>query len=198
MLADSNSIEVRYTCDLLAAQLAAFGPQPIRIATKRLDLALALARRLAWQSQPLLVECRTLRDVIHQQLDLEVGLVGEVHHSLAVFPFSIEEGLRPTGEQTLLVACRNGLSYKNLIYPGAVRSTVFGTIGRLRPAYSMRPICALYPPSFIGHWLLALLLGKLSAPLHFRLGQQALDRLIDWGPLWPLSYIVLLAGDYAG
>jgi hypothetical protein len=196
-MVDPVSIEVQAGCDLLAYHIAKAQPAAIRIATHSAELALAMARRLYPLRCQLLVENAAISTLLNKKLGIESELASAHNAEAAVFPFSLEAGLRPQGEALVVAACRNSLSYKSVRYPGSLRHTIFATINALRPAYHVQPVGSLYAPPFVAWWLLAALVGRWSAPGYFGWRQQAFDRLIHYGPLWALSYVVLLRGQYA-
>ncbi len=197
---DPRSTEIRYTLDLMAYYLQAMRPRRVRIASRSGEIVKAVVRRLGGMEVSLLVETPGMQALIRDSLGLELRVFepGTGSADVALFPFSLEEGLRPAGEPAIVVASRNALSYKSLLYPGKVRKTVWGEMAKLRPDYKLEPVCGLYPPQFVLLWALAKGVERLDSAWYFRLEDRAMRRLVEFGPLWRLSYIVLLVGRLAG
>jgi hypothetical protein len=199
MHANPYSIEVRYALDLAAQQAAALRPASLRIATGSAEAAVAVARRMRHTPAELRVETPAIQQALAARLGLASTTLAEQRApaALALFPFSLEDGWRPAGEQAIVAASRNSLSYKSLLYPGRSGANIFSTLAQLRPSYGARPVAALYSPAFVGWWGISRLAGAIDPALFFSLEDRALRRLVSYGPLWFLSYIVIVVGCHA-
>jgi hypothetical protein len=193
-----HSNEIRYTLGLMMYHLHAARPRSIRIASHSPEMVKSVVRHLCYEDVALAVENSSLQATVAESLGVQVGVVGQAARAdAALFPFSLEEGLRPAGERVLVAACTNGLSYKSLRYPLSVRKTALGTITQLKPTYRLRPVAGLYSPDFIARLALAKLFERWDSARYFRLEERAMRRLIETGPLWRLSYLVVFTGQYA-
>jgi hypothetical protein len=194
------SNELRYTLDLMVYALQAAEPRSLRIASGAEETVKAVVRRLGVPQIPVVVQTPQLRAKVRDSLGVHMGVFDSSAEpaDAALFPFSLDEQLRPVGERFVVVACENALSYKPLLYPGQVRGTVFRQMELLRPGYDVEPVGGLYAPGFIALWSLAALARRLDSAWYFRLQDCAMRRLIDRGPLWRVSYLVVFAGRAAG
>ena len=136
-------------------------PRRLRIAAQSGDWALAAVPYLPCDETTICVDTRPIQAMLAAQ-----GLHSELSDpsrpaDAAIFPFSLEEGVRPAGERSIVAACYNALSYKTLLHPRQARGTIFGKISALRPTYALQPIASLFSPSFI----LRLSLAKAIEPM---------------------------------
>ena len=193
------STENKYTLDLLSHYVYIIHPNRVRIATDSVEMAKSIARRLFCESYELLVENSQIQEAIFEGLGIRtlVRRSNSTPADAAVFPFSFPDRLQPEKEPAIIVACLNAFSYKNLIYPGIVKNTVYTTLSKLTADYTVSSISSLYSPQFIFWWTLAKLVENLNSACYFRLEDLAMQRIIHFGPLWRFSYIVVFTGQIA-
>ncbi|WP_129672184.1 hypothetical protein [Candidatus Chloroploca sp. Khr17] len=196
MVANPYSNEVRYSLGLMLHHLDAARPRRVRLATHCVEMARSAARFLCHSQLTLEVESATIRDALGEipKVAAEVRDPQRSPADAALFPFSLEEGLRPAGEPLLVAASYNGLSYKRLLYPRQRRPGIFATMAALRPAYCTQPLAGLYSPRFILGLALAKMLEGRDSARYFAQEDRTMRRLIDTGPLWRFSYIVIFTG----
>jgi hypothetical protein len=144
----------------------------------------------------ILVESPEIQSAVAGSLGVEVKIAkpGGPVADAALFPFSLEEGMQPDGERTIVAGCYNALSYKSLLYPLSTQGVVFGKLGRLKPGYHLSPMAALYSPRFILWLTLAKLLERWDSAWYFRLEDRAMRHFIETGAMWRFSYIVVFTG----
>jgi hypothetical protein len=193
---DPYSTEVRYTLDFMMYCLQALQPNSVRIASLSVEVVKAAVRRLCYEQVCLLVENSEIQKAIRDDLGVETNVFDRrsARGDVAIFPFSLDEGLRPAGEPAVVAACENALSYKSILYPKSTRQTIFRQMSALRSAYRLRPIAGLYSPQCMLQWAIAKGVERLSSAWWFRWADRSMDHLIGFGPLWRLSYIVVLVG----
>ena len=194
--ADPYSTEVRYSLDLMAMYAQAAQPRRARIASRSKEIVRAFVRRLAFAGIELTVDGSEVQADVREAFGVETALSdsGIDEADVALFPFSLEEGVELRGEPRLVVACRNALSYKSLLYPGKVRQTAHRQVAELRPEYRLSPVAYLYPPRFVFWWALAKAVERLDSSWYFMLEDRAMRRLVGRGLAWHLSYVVLFHG----
>lgn len=192
-----HSIETRYTLGLMAYHLSLSRPTRVRIASCSTEMAKAALRSLCSDRWSFVVESPEIKAAVADTLGLtvEVAEPGSKPADAALFPFSIEEGAVPAGEQTIVVACRNSLSYKSIAYPRSIRGTASERLAALRKDYRLRPVAGLYSPNFILLLSLAKIAERFDSSWYFRLEDRAMARLITQGFMWRFSYIVVAAGQ---
>ena len=195
-----HSNEVRYTLGVMAYQLSLAQPESVRIASHSTEIVKSVMRYLCCDQVSIRVESPEIQAAIVDAFGrrVEVTEPGCAPADAALFPLSLEEGAQPAGEATIVVACRNSLSYKSILHPGATHGTAFGIPTRLRRAYDLRPVAGLYSPQFVLWLALAKIVERWSSAWYFRLEDRAMSRLITSGAMWRLSYIVVAAGPSAG
>jgi hypothetical protein len=192
---------MRYSLDLLMTKLFMItSPGSIRIASNSLEIVKAVVRRLAYHDYFLIVENQAIQKEILGTFGIQTHILESYPHAadVAVFPFSLEEGCKALREPVILTVCHNAFSYKSLLYPRSIRWTVYNEIAKLKADYEIEPYASLYSPRFILRWSLAKAVERLRSSWFFRLEDVAMRRLIDFSPLWRLSYIVVLAGRLSG
>jgi len=193
------SSEIRYTLGMMAYHLSLARPSSVRIASQSSELVKSVIRYLCYEPSSILVETRAIQTDVAHSLGIMVGVVSDdtIVADTAMFPFSLEEGMQPAGEQTIIAACYNAISYKSLLYPLSKKETIFRQLAGLRPGYQIRPTASLYSPRFILWQALAKLVEHWNSALYFQLEDRAMRQFIESGPLWRLSYIVILTGRRA-
>lgn len=196
---NAYSTEVRYTLGMMSYYVHSMRPRSVRIATRSAEMAISAVRYLANARLDLIVESVEIQRIIADMFDVAVHVSDRSSEpaDLGLFPFSIGEGVAPSGESAIIVAAYNALSYKSLLYPRAVRGTIFGKLMQLRPNYRMDHVVGLYAPSFFFWLTLAKLAERFRSDWYFRLEDIAMRRLIHYGPMWRASYIVVAAGKKA-
>src|SRR5262245_19676973 len=197
MPVDPLSLDVRYPLAQAGMWLQSRQPSRLRIAAQSGDLALAAVPYLPCDAATICVDTRPIQAMLAAQgLDVELSDPSRPADA-AIFPFSLEEGVRPAGERSIVAACFNALSYRSLLHPRQTRGTIFGKISTLRPMYAVKPIASLFSPSFIARLALAKAIEPLSSKGYFILEDAAMRRLVTRGPAWRMSYVVVLAGTRA-
>jgi hypothetical protein len=199
MQANPHSAEIRYSLGLAGSYLAVTNPARVRIASNSIPLVQAVVRHLCYSPFSLAVDHPSIQSALRDSLGVETTITNSEHEpaDAALFPFSLQEGVRPAGEKTLVVLAENALSYKSLICPGKVRGTVFSELAGLRGHYRMQPVAGLYTPNFIFWWTLAKALERIDSARYFRFEDRAMNRLIGYGSVARFSYIVVLLGERA-
>lgn len=198
MQTNPYSAEFRYTIDLMARHvLMATQAQTVRIASHSAEIAKAVVRRLDCERLILLVESQSIQAEVRISLGVETEVIGEDSPSAeaALFPFSLGSGLVPAGEPIIVAACENALSYKSLLHPGKIKETAFQHLSRLRKSYCLTPLAGLYSPKWMWWLILAKMAERWSSASWFRLEDLAMCSLIEFGPMWRLSYIVVFTGQ---
>src|SRR5512133_697388 len=106
MQIDPYSNEIRYTLSLMAYHLNLAQPSSVRIASHSIEMAKAVVRYLFNQPYSIFVETPEIQTAIADSLDVIVNVSMPDHRSIdaVLLPFSIEEGLRPAGEDTVIAA----------------------------------------------------------------------------------------------
>lgn len=190
------SAEMRYTLDLMIYALQAREPRSIRIASHSAEFVKAALRRLACADAAVLVEDQALQVMARDSLGMVVQVAeqGAAPADAALFPFSLNVDASPAREPFIVVACENALSYKSLLHAGRVKGTALGQMNKLKADYRLAPVAGLYAPSFVLRHFTAQLARQVDPAWWFRLEDQAMRRLIERGPFWRLSYIVVFAG----
>jgi hypothetical protein len=160
----------------------------------------SVVSHLCCEQLSIVVERPEIQAAIADTLGVAVNVLdpGSGPADVALFPFSLEEGAQPAGERTIVVACYNSLSYKSLFYPLDAQGTVFGKLARLQTAYHLSPVAGLYSPRYILRLALAKIVERWNSAWYFRLEDRAMRQLIEYGPMWRLSYIVVVVGRNAG
>lgn len=197
MPVDPYSNEIRYSLAVVAHALSTARPRSVRIASNSVEMVKAVVRTLACDEYALVVETRELRDAVEAWFGgaVEVrGSDGRVADA-AVFPFSLEDGFEPAGEKTVVAACYNTLSYKTLLGSRHLKGSVFGKRERLNRTHRTTVVAGLFSPVFVALIGVGKLIERLDSALYFRVEDMAMRRLIDIGPWWRLSYIVVLTGQ---
>jgi hypothetical protein len=194
------STEIRYSSDLLAYFLQKSQAKRVRIATLSNEIAKSIIRRIFYQNYELIVE----NEGVQQSLLADLGVKSIVHHPDAppvdagIFPFSFPQNCQPDDEPFIYVACQNSLSYKSILHPGKAGIPIYQTLGRLSELYSLDSVTGIYSPRFVIFYALAKLVERLNSAWYFRLEDIAMCRIIDFSPLWRLSYIVVFTGRITG
>jgi hypothetical protein len=200
MPVDPHSNEIRYSMSLVGLEVAALAPRTVRIASHSPELVRAVVRYLACGGYRLIVDTPELQLAVAETLGVAVEVRDgqDPPADCAVLPLGLDEGSRAAGEAAIVVVCHNAISYKSLLRPRAVRGTVTGTMRRLRAHYEVRVVGGLFSPRFIALLALAKVTERWIPALHFRLEGLAMTRLVELGPLWRLSYVVVLGGRRHG
>jgi hypothetical protein len=199
MQVNRYSNEVRYTLSLIAYHLSLTQPASVRIASHSIEMAQAVLRYLCDEPMSIFVETEEIQNAISDSLGRNTHVIrsGKDVADAAIFPFSLEDGLHPAGEKTIIAACYNALSYKTLLRPLSVKGNIFEKLGRLKPNYRLNPVAGLFAPRFILWLSLAKLVERWDSSLYFQLEDRAMRQFIEFGPMWRLSYIVVLTGRTA-
>jgi hypothetical protein len=197
MRVDPLSLGLRYTLAQAGMWLQSRQPTRLRIASQSGDWALATVPYLPCDGATICVDTRPIQAMLAAQ-----GVQAELSDptqpaDAAIFPFSLEEGVRTAGERSIVATCYNALSYRTLLHPRQTRGTIFGKISELRPMYAVEPIASLFSPSFIAWLTVAKAIEPLSSKGYFVVEDAAMRRLVTRGPAWRVSYVVVLAGNRA-
>jgi hypothetical protein len=176
---DPHSIEIRYTFALLGYLIAQRRPTTVRIASSSPDVVTSLVRYLCPSEYTIVVESREIQEVLAESLGIEVRShqTRDSAPDLAVFPFSLEDGMRPAGETSVVAASYNSLSYKTLLHPSTAKGTAAAKLAILRRTHQVHAVAGLFAPPFI---------GLLAAA-----------KLFENGAWWRLSYVVVAASRHA-
>jgi hypothetical protein len=190
---DPYSNEVRSTVDLMLYYLMQTHPRRVRIASHSSALAQVIARRLCYTPLKLYVEHQDIQATLRETLAVEAQVIeqGIEPADIAIVPAFLEEDMRLMGEPWIVATCFNAWSYKNLLYPGAARHTIAMHLAALRSSYHLEAVAGLFSPRFLFWLTLAQGAERLSSAWYFYLNDYAMRRLIDYGPLWRLSYLVV-------
>jgi hypothetical protein len=190
------SNEIRYTLGVMMHHLNTAKPGSVRIASHSIEMVKSVIRQLWYEPVRCFVENVEIQAEIASTLGVKARVrePGSSRADAALFPFSLEEGLHPTGEKTIIAACYNTLSYKTILYPRSGRGTIFGKLSRLKKEYQVQPVAGLFSPHFIVRQSIARVMKHWDASRHFQWEDRAMNRLIEAGPMWRLSYIVVITG----
>lgn len=193
---DPYAIDIRYTLGLMAQQLHAAQPRTVRIASYSAELVKAAVRQLCCSPIDIFVETAAIQAEVRETLgvDVAIGQPAQGPADAALFPFSLGQGAQPAGEHTIIAAFHNALSYKSIVQPGRTAATIFGQLARLKSDYRLRSLAGLYSPRFIALLACAHLARRWDSAWYFRLEDYAMRHLIEFGPLWRFSYIVVASG----
>jgi hypothetical protein len=196
---DPYSLEVHYTLDLMAYCLAGRNPKSVRVASHSTEIVKALVRRLCYGGMKILVETPEIQEIVRNTIGVETDLSEQEFQAAEVglFPFSLEKGLEPAGEMAIVAACHNALSYKSLLDPRNLNRPLFRDLAKLRTVYFVTPFAGLFSPRFVLRWLAAKAVERVDSSRYFHLEDQAMRQLIEFGPLWRMSYVVIVNGQRA-
>jgi hypothetical protein len=196
MQIDPYSNEIRYTLGLMAYHLSLAQPSSVRIASPSVEMVKSVIRYLNDQSLSIFVETKEIQHAIADSLGVDVDVVmgGNEITDAVLLPFSLEEGFHPRGEKTIIAACYNALSYKILLHPLSVKGTIFQKLQRLKKNYRLNSAAGLFSPKFVLWLSLAKLVERWDSARYFQLEDRAMQHFIERGPMWRLSYIVLVTG----
>ena len=190
------SNQVRYTVGLMATHRMRRCCSPCGVASRSTEMVKSVVRHLCYEDMSILVENAEIQSAVAGSLGVEVGIAmpGGPVADAALFPLSLEEGMQPAGERTIVAGCYNALSYKSLLYPLSMQGTVYGKLARLKPHYHLSVVGALYSPRFVLWLALAKLLERRHSAWYFRLEDHAMHHFVESGALWRFSYIVVVTG----
>lgn len=200
MFQDPYLPENRYSLDLMLFHLHQIQPRPksIRIATPSVELAKAALRRLDSPGMAIIVDSAQIQAELKQVFNVSTCLREELPSppEVTLCPFSLEHGVDLYGANHIIAASRNLLSYKKILYPRFAAPTILSIFNQLSHSYQITPLAGLYSPRFVFRWALAKSIERLSSAWYFRLEDQAMQSLIEFGWLWRLSYIVVYAARH--
>jgi hypothetical protein len=157
------------------------------------EMVKAVVRRLAAAGPRLFLSTQAMRAVVQESLGLDVEVAGPEPAEAAFCPLVIDRNSL-TSERIIVGALHNAISYKSLMYPGAVRTAAPGMLTRVRRHYQVEQVVGLYPPRMILLLALAHLARRWSSPAYFRLSDRSMQYLYEFGPMWRFSYIVVFSG----
>lgn len=191
-----HSIEIRYSLSLVACQLGLVQPKSLHIGTESVPIATAVIRQLGRNTCVVRVDNQQVQHAIQDTFGVVPLLDAndEMPADFGIYPFVSVKQVAYAREEVVAVVCENASSYKNLLYPGKVPEFVFRYLAVLRQNYFVTPVASLFTPKFIVIWTFAKILERLDSAFYFRLEDYAMRRLIGYGPMWRLSYLVILAG----
>ncbi len=199
MQVDPYSNEIRYTLSLMAYHLSLVQPSSVRIASHSVEMTKSVVRYLSYQPLSIFVETSEIQTAIAHSLGISVNVINSDNEiaDAVLLPFSLEEGAYPAGEETVIAAWYNPLSYKTLLHPFAVKGTIFKKLQKLKTKYHLTPMAGLFSPRFILWLSLAKIVESWNSEIYFRLEDRAMRHFIERGPIWRLSYIVVVNGRVA-
>ena len=172
-----------------------YRPRVVQLCVKDPEIAVAAVQRLTWKGIGLVVEHEELREKIRQSLGLNLGWVDtKTEPDVTLMLFSRKKYATPPIAGHIVLLDKNALSYKGILYPGQIEDNVVSQVRWLQQKYKLDRRIGLFGPSFLFYWSFSLMAGSQLAPIHFRLGQQALDRVYMSTGVWWTGYIVVLSG----
>jgi hypothetical protein len=191
-----HSIGIRYSLGIVAYQLNVARPKSVHLGTESAEMATAFIRQLGQDAYTVRVDNPRIQRSVQEMFGMIPSL--ESNYStpadLGVYLFAPVAHVAQAREEAIAVACENAISYKSFFYPGNVHRTVFHYIAALKRNYSVTSAANLFAPKFVVLWAAAKMLERLDSALYFRLEDFAMCRLIEYGSMWRLSYIVVLFG----
>ena len=191
-----NSTEIQYGLQMACYLVHQYQPGVIQLCVKDTEIAVAAVQRLTWKGTKLVVEQEEVREKIRQTLDLHLDLMdGKIEPDIVLVLFSRKSYTEPPQARQLVLLEKNALSYKSLLYPGQIQDNVMAQTRWFQKKYKLNQRIGLFGPGFLFNWSLSLVTGSRFAPMHFRQGQQALDRLYTSSPLWWTGSMVVLSGN---
>jgi len=190
------SNEIRYTLSLMAYHLNLAQPSSVRIASNSVEMVKSVVRYLSNQGLSIFVETPEIQATIADSLGVIVNVAhkGDEVADAVLLPFSLEEGLHPQGEEMVIAASYNALSYKTLLHPFAGKGRIIKKLRKLKKSYLLTPAAGLFSPGFILWLSLAKVVERLDSALYFQLEDHAMHHFIERGPMWRFSYIVVFTG----
>jgi hypothetical protein len=195
---DPYSNEIRHTLDLMMTWLQKAQPQRVRVLSHSSEMVKAVIRRIPPDQQmTVYVERADIQAAVAETLGRDTRVVASdgLSADVALLPLpTSEKHTALAGEQMVIAAYYNALSYKSLLYPGSVPASIFAQLAQLRAAYRVEAVAGLYPPRFIVWWTLTCLLARLDSARYFRTGDYAMRHLIEFGPWWRFCYVVVAIG----
>jgi poly-beta-1,6-N-acetyl-D-glucosamine synthase len=193
---DPHGNEIRYALAQAGQVVAGAQPITVRIASRSPEVVRAAVRQLSACDYRLVLETEELRQSVADWFGLTAEVRGEraTPADVALLPFSLEEGMRPAGEATVVAVCHNALSHRGLLGRGGPGGTVFQKLAILDQTYDTRAVSGILSPLSIALFGLANLLERWSSSLHFRVEDLARQRIVEPGPLWRVSSVVIIAG----
>lgn len=191
------STELRYTLSLLAFHVQGVHPQRVRIASQSTEMVKAFIRQMVCCPVLFYVDSLNIQVNLQETMGLKVLLSDdeETVADIAVFPFSIDDGSLPNGEAIIIVACENPLSYKSLIYPKLISTSIHSQLRCLRNDYRVTPIASLYSLRFIFWSALSKVVETLNPAWYFYLEDYSMRRLIEIKSTWRFSYLAVFIGQ---
>jgi len=199
MQIDPYSNEIRYSLSLMAYHLNLVRPSSVRIASHSVEIVKSVVRQLSYQPLSIFVETHEIQTALADLFGVMANVTQNRNEiaDAVMMPFSLEEGLRPRGEEIVIAACYNALSYKTLLHPLAAKETISKKLRTLETNYLVIPVAGLFSPSFILWFTLAKVVERFDSALYFQLEDHAMHHMIERGPWWRLSYIVIVTGQAA-
>ncbi|MCU0495073.1 MAG: hypothetical protein MUD01_26085 [Chloroflexaceae bacterium] len=189
------AIEAQYGLDMACYLLHQRTPQSVYIGSEDPAIVVAAARRLRSWVNTFFVQNEAIAAVLATQHGLVVQVsTPAVVPDAACMLFPATLATPPPLAHSLVVVGHNGLSYRSLLYPGTVPHTAPGLMRWVRSRYLLEQRVGLLGPHCMGALAVAQLAGTRLAPLHFRAGQWAMDRVFTHKFFWWTGYVVILAG----
>ena len=191
---DEFDIGNRYGLDYACYWLCRERPLTIRLVTQQPETALAAATRLAWANTTFYVDTKRIATAFKQQFGVKAIVKPHQKTDAALVLFSRQNNSKPPIAKRVVVMAHNRLSYKTALYPRLDGDQVWNVHQWFKTTCEIDGRAGLFTPGFLLRWAGSLIAGSRRSERHFQLGQQAMDSLINTGPLWWLGYVIILAG----
>jgi hypothetical protein len=192
---DPYAIREHYSLDRACQLVQACRPRSVQICTRDLDVTLAVVRRLHALRDGLVVLTPELADAVEERLGIAVGYQAERPDAdVAIVPFAIQDYATPPDARFVVAVAENRLSYVSLLRPRQIVGTSVGLHRWLGQTHTLQHSVGMLTPPFIARWALSLAAGTRWPELHFRLGQQALDRIYTTSPLRWVGAVCIASG----
>ena len=189
------STESRYSMDMACQLLYQYHPRSVRVYSDDVETVQALARRLGWLPGTLTVGSVALVEAVSDIPGIHaISYDAQTEADAAVVLFPEGQTASQLQAKYIVAVGYNAFSYKSLLRPGSVGSSVFRLVNDLKTRYTIDCRIGLFTPTYLVPWLISMLAGTRFPVTHFRAGQIALDHLFVRNWIWRTGYIVIVAG----
>lgn len=189
-----QALDNHYGLDLACQSVFRLRPSSVRICTPEPALVVAVLRRLGRLGAELFVENDSLANAVAAVLGERPQVDASMHADVALVPFARQMYAEPPDARHLVLLGYNALSYKSLLAPGKIRDTLPAQMRWMARRYQISERVGMFTPGFITRWAISAAAGPRIPELHFRAGQQAMDRIYTTGAFWWTGYVTLLSG----
>ena len=193
---DPYSNESRYGLDYAVFLLHQHRPSSVALYGSDTEAIKAAARRLHGWIDTLFVESDTVAVLLATELGLDAQVYNRnaaVDAALVLFPISLD--CEVPQAKTIVTIDKNRYSYTSFRRTSTIEHSVLEIYRWLGPHYRLRRGAGLFSIPCLLALMIAQLLGRRHSKYFFAWEQQAIDRIIETGPLWWLGSLVIISGE---